>query len=85
MMDVISRSSKDAVSLADVIRMGASMIQTQRDAKDPRAGIVANALDTMTLTTTGSTTHVAISLPEKSLEKLMASGFGSDFSLHSDE
>ncbi|HTU43842.1 MAG TPA: hypothetical protein VMF91_02180 [Bryobacteraceae bacterium] len=70
--DAITRSPKDASSLADVVRFFASMVQMERQ-KDPRAGIAASAFDNMNLATDGDAMHLSISLPEKSLEQLIDS------------
>jgi hypothetical protein len=70
--DAITRSPKDATSLADVVRFFASMVQMSRQ-KDPRADIAASAFDNMNLTTDGDAMHFSISLPEKSLEQLIES------------
>lgn len=67
--DAVARSAQDATSLSDVIRFMASMVQMQRQ-NDPRAGIIASALDGMTLQSSGSNVHFAVSMPEKSLEQL---------------
>jgi polyhydroxyalkanoate synthesis regulator protein len=67
--DATARSAKDATSLADVLRFVASMIQTQRQ-NNQGADILASAFDNMVLTTNGDSMHVAISLPERSLEQL---------------
>jgi hypothetical protein len=68
-LDAVTRSPQDAASLTDVVRFLASMVQMQRQ-NDPRAGILAAALDGMTLQNSGATVHFAVSLPEKSLEQL---------------
>ncbi len=67
--DAITRSEKDAQSFADVVRFVTSMVQMQRQ-NDPRAGILASSLDGMTLENSGTSVHVAISMPEKNLEQL---------------
>lgn len=72
-LDAVARSPQDATALADVIRLLASTVQVSRQS-DPRAGILAGALDSMTLSTSGNDLHVAISLPEKSLEQLASLG-----------
>lgn len=64
-----TRSDKDAISLEDVVRFVSSMIQMQRQ-NDPRAAILASALDNMQMTTNGPALHVSVSLPEKNLEQL---------------
>jgi hypothetical protein len=72
-IDALARSPQDATSLEDVVRFLASMAQMQRQ-KDPRAAILAGALDNMKLATQGSSFHLAISIPEKSLEQLAEVG-----------
>lgn len=72
-VDATARSPQDATSLEDVIRFFTSMLQMQRQ-KDPRAAILASALDNMNLTTQGSSVHLAISVPEKSMEQLAELG-----------
>jgi hypothetical protein len=67
--DATTRSAQDATSLSDVIRFFASMVQMQRQ-NDPRAEVLASALDGMTLQTTGANLHVAVTMAEKSLEQL---------------
>jgi hypothetical protein len=64
-----TRSPQDANALADVVRFLASMVQMQSQ-QDPRAAILAPALNSMTLETTGNTLHCSVSIPEKSLEQL---------------
>jgi hypothetical protein len=72
-IDATARSPQDATSLEDVVRFFASMLQMQRE-KDPRAAILANALDNMNLAAQGNTLHLAISIPEKSMEQLAELG-----------
>jgi hypothetical protein len=38
--------------------------------QDPRAGIVASAMDNMQLTTNGPSVHIAFSMSEKNLEQI---------------
>jgi|GEM_PF-1683873 len=71
--DAVTRSPKDATSLADVVRFVAGMVQMQRQ-NNARADILATALDQMNLTANGDAMHVSISLPEKSLEQLAELG-----------
>src|SRR6202043_2116696 len=71
--DAVTRSPQDASSLSDVIRFMASMVQMQRQ-NDPRANILASALDGMTLQNSGASVHLSISMPEKSLEELADAG-----------
>jgi hypothetical protein len=65
----VTRSDKDATSLADVVRFFGSMVQMQRQS-NPQAAILATALDNMNLQTSGSTMTLALSIPEKDLETL---------------
>jgi hypothetical protein len=67
--DAGTRSEQDARSLTDVVRFMASMVQMQRQ-QDPRAGIVASAMDNMQLTTNGPSVHIAFSMSEKNLEQI---------------
>ncbi|MBV9498554.1 MAG: hypothetical protein JO138_04205 [Acidobacteriaceae bacterium] len=71
--DALTRSPQDATSLADVVRFVASLLQMQRQ-KDPRAAILAKALDNMDLTTTADRLHLGIAIPEQSLEQLAQLG-----------
>ena len=65
----VTRSDKDATSLADVVRFFASMVQMQRQS-NPQAAILATALDSMNLQTNGGTMTLALSIPEKDFETL---------------
>jgi hypothetical protein len=65
----VTRSDKDATSLADVVRFLTSMVQMQRQS-DPQAAILATALDTMNVQVSGSTVTLALSIPEKDFEML---------------
>jgi hypothetical protein len=65
----VTRSDKDATSLADVVRFFGSMVQMQRQS-NPQAAILATALDNMNLQTSGSTLTLALSIPEKDFETL---------------
>jgi hypothetical protein len=67
--DAGTRSEQDAKSLTDVVRFMASMVQMQRQ-QDPRAGIMASAMDNMQLTTNGPSVHIAFSMSEKNLEQI---------------
>ncbi|HZS55713.1 MAG TPA: hypothetical protein VFA65_15025 [Bryobacteraceae bacterium] len=72
-LDAVARSPQDAVSLTDVVRFMASMVQMQRQNGVP-ASVVASALDTMTLNASGNDFHMNVAIPEKNLEQLAASG-----------
>ncbi len=67
--EALTRSDKDAAALLDVMKFLAGMIQLNRD-KDPRTGKVASLLDTLTLTTVGSTLKLTLMIPEDQLEKM---------------
>jgi hypothetical protein len=71
--DALTRSPQDATSLTDVLRFLASLTQMERN-NDPRAAILANSLDTMQLTSNGSTVHAALALTESNLERLVDLG-----------
>ncbi len=72
-LDAKTRSPQDATSLADVARFLTSMLQTQRQ-NDPRAAIIASALDKMVLDTNGNSMHLSFSISEKNLEQLAELG-----------
>lgn len=69
--DAQTRSDKDAQSLSDVFRFFAGMIQMQHENQQD-AALLGPALNAMQLTTSGATMHMALSLPEKTVEQLMA-------------
>lgn len=71
--DALTRSPQDATSLTDVLRFLASATQMGRNS-DPRAAILANSLDTMQLTSNGSTVHAGLALTEANLERLIDLG-----------
>ena len=68
-LEAIARSPEDATSLADVVRFGASFVQMQRS-KDPKAAILATALDKMALASTGDRVNLSFSIPEQDMEQL---------------
>jgi hypothetical protein len=68
--DATTRSPQDAVSLADLLRLGGSMVQMQRH-NDPRAALVASAVDKMIMTNTGPIVHATFSMTEKEMEQLV--------------
>jgi hypothetical protein len=69
--DALTRSAKDAQSLADVVRFFASMVQTQRQSQSP-AALLAPSFDTMKLTTADSTMHLSFTVPEATAEQLVS-------------
>jgi hypothetical protein len=68
----LTRSDKDAQSLADVVRFVSSMVQMKRQ-DDPQLGILATAFDGMSLATNGRTMTLGMSIPEQSFEQLAQS------------
>ncbi|MFZ0592614.1 MAG: hypothetical protein WAM39_19305, partial [Bryobacteraceae bacterium] len=69
--DALTRSDKDAQSLSDVIRFFASMAETQAG-NQAELALLVPSLNAMQLTTAGSATHVALSIPEKTVEQMLA-------------
>jgi hypothetical protein len=68
-LQAVTRSDKDATSLADVVRFLAGMVQMQRQSNS-QAAVLATALDSMNLQTSGTTMTLALSIPEKDFETL---------------
>ncbi len=68
-LQAVTRSDKDARSLADVVHFFSSMVQMQRQ-NNPQAAILATSLDSMNLQTNGNTLTLALSIPEKDFETL---------------
>ncbi len=68
-LDAVARSEKDASSLADVIRFGASMLQ-MKGQSDPQTALLASALNQMILSANGQNVHLALSIPEATVEQL---------------
>lgn len=68
----LTRSDKDAQSLADVVRFVSSMVQMKRQ-ENPQLGILATAFDGMNLATNGNTMTVGMNIPEQSFEQLAQS------------
>lgn len=71
--DAITRSPKDATSLADIFRFMASLVQMQRQ-QNVHAEMLASALDGMVVNTNDNNFHMNLAIPEKSLEQLADSG-----------
>ena len=73
--NAVTRSPKDATSLADVVRLGISMVEMQRqkdlNQKDSGAAIVAGALDRINLNPVGDQLRISLSLSEKEAEQLV--------------
>jgi hypothetical protein len=74
--DATTRSPQDAISLADVVRFMASLVQMQRQ-QNPQMDALASALDTMVLNASGSDFQAGLAIPEKTLEQLASSGMNS--------
>jgi hypothetical protein len=72
-LQAVTRSEKDAQSLADVVRFLSSMVQTQKE-NQPQAAALAQALNAMQLRTDGNTMEMSLDLPEKAAEQLMHPG-----------
>ena len=71
--EALTRSAKDATSLADVVRFLAGMVQLNRDS-DPNAQKVATMLDTLTLSTNDATMKLSLVVPEAMIEQLFVPG-----------
>lgn len=71
-LDGIARSEKDASALADVLRFGASLLQ-MRGESDPNSAALASALRQMIVTASGQNVHLALSVPEATIEQLAES------------
>lgn len=67
--ETVSRTEKDATSIADIVRFLATMVQMNRD--KPEVKGLATALDAMKLTTDARTTRLTISLPVADMEKMI--------------
>jgi len=70
--ETVSRTEKDATSIADVVRFLSTMVQMNREKPEVKA--LATALDSMKLTTEAKTTRLTISLPVADLERMMIDG-----------
>jgi hypothetical protein len=66
--ETVSKTDKDATSIADIIRFLSTMVQMNRDKPEVKA--LATALDAMKLTTDARTTTLTISLPMTEMEKM---------------
>lgn len=67
--EALTRSEKDASSLADVVRFVAGLIQLNAGS-DQRAQQAASVLHNLQVTTSGATTRLSLSLPEEYVEQL---------------
>jgi len=65
-----TRSDQDATSLTDLIRFVSSAIQMQRQ-NDPRAALLAPAMDTMQLRSSGNQVFTSLAIPEADLEQIV--------------
>lgn len=68
-LDAVARSEKDASALADVLRFGASLLQMKGES-DPNVVALASALRQMIVTASGQNVHLALSVPEATIEQL---------------
>lgn len=67
--ETISKTEKDATSIADVVRFLSTMVQMNREKPEVKA--FAAALDSMKLTTDAKTTTLTISLPMAEMEQML--------------
>ena len=70
--NALTRSDKDATFLTDLIRFISSAIQMQRQ-NDPRAALLAPAIDGMKLSSDGRQVYTTMVIPEADLEQIMDS------------
>ena len=68
--EAITKTDKDALALADVIRFMIGLIQIRRD-NNPEIGKFASFLDTLEVRTNASTVQVSLSIPQEDLEQLI--------------
>ena len=69
--EAVTRSEKDAAALSDVLRFLANTVTSQQE---PRARILAPAVNAMTLLTSGNEVHASVDIPEQSAEELAQLG-----------
>ena len=67
--ETISKTDKDATSIADVVRFVSTMVQMNRE--KPEVAKLAAVLDTMSLKATANTLTFSLSVPEGDLEQLV--------------
>jgi hypothetical protein len=67
--EAVTSSHKDAASLADIVKLLAGFLQTNRT-KDATAAQVSSLLDTMNLQANGSTVTLQLNIPEPAMEQL---------------
>jgi hypothetical protein len=68
--EAVARTEKDANALADVVRGLAALVRMNQEKAGPD---VMQLLDAMQVTTTGTTTHFSIQVPQDLIEKIMSS------------
>jgi hypothetical protein len=68
MAETVSKTEKDATSIADVVRFLSTMVQMNREKPEVKA--FAAALDAMKLTTDAKTTTLMISMPVADMEEM---------------
>lgn len=71
--EIVTRTAQDASSLADVFRFLVSLGQLQQR---PQNAPLQSLLSSLTLKSDGNTVKLALSIPEKQLESLVAAGHG---------
>ncbi len=67
--EALARSPKDAEALRDVVKFIAGLVQLNRDST-PDAQKVASLVDTLSVTTSGSTMQLSLAIPEDLMEQL---------------
>ena len=68
--EAVTKTDKDALALADVIRFMTGLMQIHRD-KNPEIGKFGSLLDSLQVRTTASTVQVSLSIPQADLEQFM--------------
>lgn len=66
--DILTRSDKDAVALADVMRFVASMIRLNAD--KPGAGAVLAVADSLQVSVAGASTKFSLTVPQETLDQM---------------
>lgn len=71
-IDAVAQSEKDASSLVDVVRFGASLLRS-RGQSDSNSALLSSALSQMLVSSNGQNVHLSLSMPESALEQLAES------------
>jgi hypothetical protein len=70
--EAVTRSDKDAVALMNVVQFAASMLQMNRE--KPGADQVVKLLDSLTVSTSGNTMKLGLSVPQADVEQFFREG-----------